>query len=216
MKKINITIDGPSGAGKSSTAKALAKKLDYIYLDSGAIYRVITLFFLENKIKINNIKKIKIELKKMNIFFDSKGNIFLNNKKLTNKIRTEEINKNVAIYARIQIIRDFVTKFSQEIIKSKGVILDGRDAGAVIAPDAELKFYIYAKPIERARRRALEFGYKKKDEIKKVLKEIIIPKDKLDQKNLDIAKKNGVCVDTTNLTMDEQIEKIFKIIKNLL
>jgi len=212
IKKITIAIDGPTGSGKSSTAKALAKKLGYVHLDSGAIYRAVCFYFLEHKIKPTDIDQISRHLKRIKIYFKNGHDIFLNGNDVTNLIRTPEVNKNVAIYARVQKIRDFVTSASQQIIKKSGVILDGRDAGAVIAPQAELKIYLDADLQKRAERRLKDFGYKNtKENIKKVLEEVITPKDEYDHKTLSVAKRQGVVVDTGDLTFQQQVKKIYNL-----
>jgi len=209
MKKINIAIDGPSGAGKSTTGKALAKKINYIYLDTGAIYRALTLYFLNNKIDTQDFQKITNSLDEIKIHFNSDGDIFLNDNKVSQDIRTEQVNKNVAIFAQISEVRNYVNDLSKKILEYKGVVLDGRDTGAVIAPDAELKIYLDADPLERAKRRAGDFGNENPEEVKRVLEEVISPKDTLDKETLRVAKENGVYVDTTNLSIDQQVDKIY-------
>ncbi len=211
-KKIIITIDGPTGSGKSSTSRAVAKKLGYIHLDSGAIYRAVCLYFLNHNIKVNDLENIIKNLPKINIVFRKNNLIFLNDKDVTDNIRSPEINKNVAIYARVQEIRDFVTLISQKMIKESGVVLDGRDAGAVIAPQAELKIFLDANPKIRAERRLKDFGYVKNEKnIEKVLREVIIPKDSCDKDTLSVAKKQGFIVDTSKMTFEEQVDKIYKM-----
>ena len=212
-RNINITIDGPAGSGKSSTAKEIAKKLNYTYLDSGSIYRAITLYFVQKNISHQEIEKIKTELPKINIKL-MQEKVFLNNKDVTKNIRSEEINKKIIrTFPFVPEIRQKVKEIIKNIAKNKkGFVVDGRDAGAVLIPKAELKIYLDALPKIRAKRRANDFNNLSSEKQKEVLDDLK-KRDKADNEALFNAKENGVYIDTSNLSFKEQIKIILSIIK---
>ena len=215
-KQITIAIDGPAGSGKGTTARGVAKRLGYNFLDTGALYRAVTWYFLEHDLDPldpSELEKV-LQPKYLHIDFDDENKIIINDKLRETEIRSEAVNRQVStVFARIPKIRAFVSQASQDIIAGGGYVLDGRDAATVIAPDAELKVYLDCDPEERARRRALEFGDPSPENVQKVLREIIIPRDEADRADLENGKAIGILVDTTNLQPEEQIEAVVRLTK---
>ena len=156
MKKIIITIDGHSACGKSTLAKTLARELDYGYIDTGAMYRAVTYFFLENRVNIQKTTEMQKALKKINITFKSTvmGNrTFLNGQDVEDVIRKMFVSKNVSHVATISPIRTMIVKQQKEMGKQKGIVMEGRDIGTVVFPKAELKIFLtcllYTSPSPR-------------------------------------------------------------------
>ena len=161
-KKIIIAIDGLSGSGKSSTAKLLAKEMNYKYLDSGAMYRAVTLYIIENSIDYKNLKMLKTILDKIELEFikdDVSGSyqIHLNNKNVEKKIRSKKVSELVSEISKISIIRKKLVQMQRTIGNKKGIVMEGRDIGTVVFPRAELKIFIKADLDIRAKRRFNEF-----------------------------------------------------------
>lgn len=213
-KKIIITIDGEGGSGKGTTAKGVAKKLNYKHIDSGAMYRVVSFFLSEKNINFKDDEKIKKELKNLIISFNSKSQVLLNEKNIENKIRNSKIDALVFKYAQNSIIRNFINKRQKELLKNGEFVIDGRDMGSIVFPQAELKIYLICDLNERAQRRSLD--YKKSEnseEIKKIKKEIKNRdnEDKNRKESPLIIPKNAIVIDTTNLTIKEQINKVYQL-----
>ena len=215
MKNLIIAIDGPAGSGKSTIAKLLAKKYDLTYIDTGAMYRMITLYLLENNIDINDLKEVERVLNTVNL--DMQGDKFyLDNVDVSTKIREKRINDNVSKVASIKIVRSNLVDLQRKISNNKDVILDGRDVGTVIFPNAQVKIFLIASPEERARRRYNEFLEKKTeitcDEVLKSLKE----RDYIDSTRKESPLKkadDAIELDTTNLTIEDVINFIAKEIE---
>ena len=157
MKK--IAIDGPSGAGKSTLSKALAKKLGYVYVDTGAMYRVIGLYILrrgvdphDEKAVENELPDIKMEIK----YVDGTQNMFLNGENVSGLIRTNEVSKYASVTSALPPVRAFLLNVQRDMAKTNNVIMDGRDIGTVIFPDADVKFFVTVSPDARAERRYAE------------------------------------------------------------
>ena len=158
-----IAIDGPAGSGKSTIAKLVALELGFEYLDTGAMYRMVTLRLVNKKISLEDIRSIEKELKNMKI--DILNNrFFLNNVDVTDEIRTPIVSENVSKVAKIKEIRYKMVELQREISKSKNTILDGRDIGTVVFPNAEIKIYLIADEVERAKRRYSELKNNHKQE----------------------------------------------------
>jgi cytidylate kinase len=156
IKDIIIAIDGHSGCGKSSTAKALAKHFKYKYLDSGAMYRAVTLFFLRNKVDINDIGQVRDSLEKISIDFVIKSGIqktFLNGKCVEDIIRKENVLKKVSVVSAIPEVRKFLVKIQKKMGINKKIVVEGRDITTVVFPNAEVKVFMTASLDVRARRR---------------------------------------------------------------
>lgn len=206
MSNFIIALDGPSGSGKSTIANILAKKLKISYLNTGSMYRAVTLFFLENNIKKSD--KIDIDLlRKINI--DIKGDkVFLNEKDVSEKIRNKEVTENVSWVSSISLVRKYLVDMQRKISQNKSIILDGRDIGTVVFPNAKYKFFLVASSEVRAKRRY------EQNEIDKSLEEIqkdIEKRDYLDShREISPLKKaeDTIEIDSSNLTIDETIEEI--------
>ena len=214
-----IAIDGPAASGKSTSAKLLAKELGYLYLDTGAMYRCIAFSILEHKIDIFNqdsltkfLKNFEIDLKKTN----NNLSFFVNGKNVTNKIRKSDVSQKVSEVSAIPIIREYMVRIQRSFTKNNSCVMEGRDIGTVVFPNAEFKFFFIASNEVRAKRRQLELeslGEKKSlvnlmHEIKK--------RDKFDSErgHSPLRKAfNAIEVDTTNMTIDEQVNFMLRKIK---
>mgnify|MGYP001270946898 FL=1 len=213
-----IAIDGPAGSGKSTTARLLAKKLDFIYLDTGAMYRAVTLFFLDNKIDLTNSDDVSSALNKMNLKIENRSssfNVFVQNTNVNNLIRDELINKNVSNVSEIYSVRKKMVEIQREFSSNKDIVIEGRDIGSHVFPNADYKFYIEADINVRASRRMKDLSNTNKslDDMCKLLLE----RDKIDSnRNISplIKPKDSYVVDTTSLSIEEQVIKLFNIITN--
>jgi cytidylate kinase len=165
MKKIIITIDGFSSCGKSTLAKALAKELNYVFIDSGAMYRAITLYFMEHSVNLNNTMEVENALGKIQLSFEydhqsGKSDMLLNGENVENAIRSMEISNRVSDVAAHPLVRDFAVAQQQQMGVEKGIVMDGRDIGTTVFPNAELKIFVTADPEIRAARRFKELAEK--------------------------------------------------------
>jgi cytidylate kinase len=210
-KKIVITIDGPAGSGKSTTAKLLAEKLGYAYLDTGAMYRAITLKVLQEQIAPNDRKSIIAMLPSISLrlsYDRGKQETFLNGADVSDAIRDVNVTQNVSAVSSIQEVRQFLVNQQQEIGKSGGWIVDGRDAGTVIFPQAEVKFFLTATITERAKRRSNEL--KEKDIVitMEQMIEEIKTRDEFDQTRKESPLQKAVDaieIDNSTMTISEQV-----------
>ena len=212
-----ITIDGPSGAGKSTVAKLIADKLGFKYLDTGAMYRAVTLYIIENQVDIKNEEEVINALNKLNIGFDSNYRIYLDSQDITEDIRKEKVVKFVSEVSAISSVRRKMVDLQRDIAKEGNYILDGRDAGSVVFPNADYKFYLEASLEERAKRRYKEELSKEVDISFEAVKESIKKRDKYDSNRKDsplVVPENAIIIDTTNMTIDEVAEEITDIFLN--
>ncbi len=202
-----ITIDGPSGAGKSTIAKKLANRLGYEYLDTGAMYRYITLYLINNKIDLTN-KDLVCELIQKNGTL--KDEFKLLDSETNMDIRSKQVTRNVSLVSSYDCVRTFLVELQREISDNTNIVLDGRDIGSVVLPNAEFKFYLTASEQERARRRYLQYKDSSTDTYEEILKDII-RRDAYDM-NREISPlvipKNATIIDSTDLTIDETIDKM--------
>jgi cytidylate kinase len=215
MKKINIAVDGHSACGKSTTAKAMAKFLGYRYVDSGAMYRAVTLYFIKNNITLTNPKSIDRALEDIVISFELNtktggSDTFLNGLRVENEIRLMEVTEAVSEVSALTPVRKAMVKQQKKFAKRGGVIMDGRDIGTVVLPNAELKIFMTADVNVRALRRQKELI--EKDQILNfdVVKRNLQRRDKIDSSREDsplMQADDALIIDTTYLTLDEQIEE---------
>lgn len=221
MKNINIAIDGPAGAGKSSVSKAVAQKLGFVYVDTGAMYRACAVYAIENSIEITE-EKITPCLDKINIDIDYNENgqqIFLNGKDVTKRIRETDATLGASAIAVIPSVRLKLVELQRNIAKNKSVIMDGRDIGTYVLPNADLKIYLTASAEERGNRRFKEMQEKGiKGTLDEVIKDII-KRDENDS-NREFAPlrqaSDAILVDSSDMTYDEVCNKIFELIADKL
>lgn len=220
-KRISIAIDGPAAAGKSTVAKVVAKKLSYVYIDTGAMYRTITYAALEQKVDIENEEKLMEVVKNVNIEFQQGENtqlVFLNGQDVSEVIRTPEVTNRVSIVAKHRLVRGEMVRRQQELAEKGGVVMDGRDIGTHVLPDAEVKIFMLASVEERAERRHLENINKGFDSNLEQLKKEIAQRDKLDsEREVSPLKKadDALELDTTSLSIEEVVQKIMSIVSGV-
>ena len=220
-KQISIAIDGPAAAGKSTVAKVVAKKLSYVYIDTGAMYRTITYAALEQKVDIENEEQLMEVVKNVKIEFQQGENtqlVFLNGQDVSEVIRTPEVTNRVSIVAKHRLVREEMVRRQQELAEKGGVVMDGRDIGTHVLPDAEVKIFMLASVEERAERRHLENMNKGFDSNLEQLKEEIAQRDKLDsEREVSPLKKadDALELDTTSLSIEEVVQKIMGIVSGV-
>ena len=214
-----IAIDGPAGSGKSTTARLLAEKLNYIYLDSGAMYRAVTLFFLRNNIDLTNHLDILNALEEINLKIDYKSNnfnVYVQNENVNDSIRDEKININVSNISEISVVRKKMVKLQRNFSTNKNIVIEGRDIGSHVFPNAEFKFYVDANIKVRATRRIKDVSNSSKISLDEMCEQLL-KRDKIDS-NRDISPlikpEDAIVVDTTFLSIEEQVIELFNIITN--
>ena len=211
MKKINIAIDGHSSCGKSTLAKQLSKHFAYIYVDTGAMYRAVCLYALKNDIMKDGIideAALIDSLDNINVSFNynderSISETFLNGVNVENEIRSLWISENVSKISKLKEVRQKMVSIQQAIGENKGVVMDGRDIGSVVFPNAELKLFITASVEERARRRSLELKDASLEDIKKNLQSRDYD-DSTREENPLVIMDDAIQIDNTNLSIEEQ------------
>ena len=218
MGKIIIAIDGFSGCGKSSTAKAVARQLGYTYVDSGAMYRAVTLYFLDNGIDLNDPKAIEQALGNIEINFriGQAGNseTYLNGKVVEQEIREMKISQHVSKVSAIPSVRRAMVRQQQSMGLKRGIVMDGRDIGTVVFPDAELKIFLSADLKVRANRRLAELKEKGSAAQLEEIMENLSQRDLADSSRADspLFKAPGaVEIDTSNLTFSEQVQRVTEL-----
>ncbi|MDG1279519.1 MAG: (d)CMP kinase [Algoriphagus sp.] len=221
MGKIVIAIDGYSGCGKSSTAKAVAKILGYTYIDSGAMYRAATLHFLNEKLSPAKQEDVIKGLATLSISFKINPETglqetYLNGKNVEDEIRSMQISQKVSELATVASIRKELVAQQQRLGRGKGVVMDGRDIGSVVFPDAELKVFMTANLETRAVRRQLELLEKGQSVDLEAIQENLAGRDEVDSSRTEsplLKMKDAVEVDTSNLTFEGQVAQIVRLAK---
>ncbi|MEO8721349.1 MAG: (d)CMP kinase [Ginsengibacter sp.] len=221
--KIIITIDGFSSCGKSTLAKQLARKLNYTYIDSGAMYRAITLYFLRNNVDISNEKEVRLALKNISLEFvlnEHSGNseIFLNGENVEYIIRDLVVAEKVSEVAAIKDVRTFAVSSQQKMGIDKGIVMDGRDIGTVVFPDAEVKIFMVADETVRVERRFAEMYDKNPNVSIDEIKTNIAMRDYLDsnRKISPLRKaKDAIELDNTMLTEKQQLDFALKLVRKI-
>lgn len=219
MKKIVIAIDGYSACGKSTTAKAVAQALNYTYIDSGAMYRAVTLYFHNNHIKITNQKEVVKALENISISFlnnqhEDRYDTYLNGLNVENEIRQMYISAKVSEVSTIKEVREAMVAQQRKLGKGKGVVMDGRDIGTVVFPEAELKVFMEAEFYVRAARRQKELLEKEELVDLEVVMGNLKKRDRIDStREVSPLRKaeDAIVVDTTHLTFEEQVEEILNM-----
>ncbi len=217
MRKLVIAIDGPAGSGKSSTARSVAKTLGYRYLDTGAMYRAVALKMLEQGVEPQDsrgieelLREIRLEQKEES----GKTRILLDGKDVTDAIRTPEISLWVGPVSENPTVREFLVRLQREMGKKGGVVVEGRDIGTVVFPDASLKIYLIADLGERARRRVRDLHGQGIVQTEEEVREALAKRDERDSTRNHSplqAAAGAIVVDTTDLTLEGQVEKIVSL-----
>lgn len=218
---MNIAIDGPAGAGKSTIAKLVAKELGFLYVDTGAMYRAIALYLLENEVDYNEESSLLAALDKINIeirYIDGQQRVILNDRDVSDMIRREEVGNAASTTSALKPVRAKLLDLQREIAAKNDVIMDGRDIGTNILPNAELKIYLTASVEVRAERRYKELVEKGETPDLEEVKKGIEQRDYQDM-NRDIAPlrqaENAVLVDTSYMTIDEVVAKITELARGV-
>lgn len=217
MRKPVIAIDGYSSTGKSSISKIIAQRLGLLHLDTGALYRGITLFALQNFRQADgtiNLEMLILNLDRVSLTLKRDGSeliLYLNHKDITTEIRNTEVSDHVSYVAKEPRIREYLLKIQRDIAQNGGVILDGRDIGTVVLPDADYKFFITASPEERARRRFLELKDAGQSTDTETVKQNLIMRDKIDSERETAPLKkaeDAMLIDNTNMDKQQTLELI--------
>lgn len=221
MKNISVAIDGPAGAGKSTVAKAVAKRMDLLYIDTGAMYRAVTFLVLKEGHDINDEQKI-IDIAKNTTFnFSIDGSeIFVNGENRSKEIRSPRVSEKVSLVSKIGDLRTVLVNAQRNLAENHDVIMDGRDIGTHVLPQADLKIFLTASVEERATRRFEELSRDNQAEpvTFDAVKNNIIQRDNIDS-NRDqaplVKAEDAIEIDTTTLTTNEVIEEIIKLIRKI-
>jgi len=211
-----VAIDGPAGSGKGTITKQVGKKLGLMNIDTGAMFRCVTLNMLQEGIQEKEVDKLKKMLDNMKITIRENGEVFLNEKEVSKKIREKEVNEFISQVSKIQIVRDKLLELQRKMAEGKNVIMEGRDIGTIVFPNADVKIYLDASPEERAKRRVkqnqekgIETSY---EEVLKSIKN----RDKQDSTRKVAPLKqaeDAIYIDSSHMTIEEVTEKIIKIIE---
>lgn len=218
----NIAIDGPSGAGKSSLSRAAAEEIGFMYIDTGALYRTIGLYVYRNKISAEDESAVASALSDINInikFVDGCQHVFLNGSDVSEDIRIHEVSDYTSKVSAFACVREFLLRTQRELAEKFDVIMDGRDIGSVVLPDAELKIYLTASAEERAKRRFDELAAKGQDVKYETVLHDVIERDfrDMNRKTAPLKVADGaVVVDTTGNTFKQSLKELTDIIKEKL
>jgi len=217
-----IAIDGPAASGKSTTAKLLAEKMNLLYIDTGAMYRAVALYLKENNIQTDDFLSLEASLGKINLHFqvtEQANHIIMNGVNVSDKIRTPEITKMSSEIAKIKIIRQKMVEMQRALAKDHNVILEGRDIGTVVFPEAQYKFYLQATLESRATRRFNEIKKSGQEADFEEIKQDLIWRDMNDSQRVEAPLKkpaDAVEIDTTNMSIEGQVNYIFNYIRRRL
>jgi cytidylate kinase len=218
--RIIVAIDGFSSCGKSTLAKALAKSLQYAYLDSGAMYRAVTLYFLEHHTDLNDPQQIETALADIKIHFErvhGQNHTFLNERDVEQDIRAMRISEWVSPVSAIPAVRRAMVRQQKSMGKRRGIVADGRDIGTVVFPDAELKIFLTADSDVRASRRHLEFAAKGIDSDWEEVRRNLLERDRIDSTRADSPlqqAEDAIVIDNTLLSEEEQLERVLQFAKS--
>jgi CMP/dCMP kinase len=222
LEKLVIAIDGPAASGKSTTSKLTAERLGYLHVDTGAMYRAMTLKVLEQKIDLNDNERIgKVAEKTQILLRQEKGElkVFLDKRDVTKAIRSQDVTKAVSAVSSIQKVRELMVREQRRMGEEGGIVLEGRDIGTVVFPDADLKIFMVANVEERARRRQKELYSQRVDVPLEDLANEILERDQKDsRREISPLRKadDAIVLDTSNLTMIEQVKFIVKKAEEIL
>lgn len=217
--KIAVAVDGPAGAGKSSISKIVAKKLGYLYIDTGAMYRSVTWAVLHNHIDVNNQKAVEALLPELDLTMEASDDsckVFIAGQDVTDFIRTPQVNNAVSIVASYKDVRQYLVERQRLMAEAGGVILDGRDIGSVVLPNAELKIYLTASVEARAMRRYLEVKGTVNEQTLEDIKDSVMQRDDMDKNRKEsplIQVEDAILVDSSEMTFDETVEHILHLVQ---
>ena len=217
--KIAVAVDGPAGAGKSSISKIVAKKLGYLYIDTGAMYRSVTWAVLHNHIDVNNQKAVEALLPELDLTIEASDDsckVFIAGQDVTDFIRTPQVNNAVSTVASYKGVRQYLVERQRLMAEAGGVILDGRDIGSVVLPNAELKIYLTASVEARAMRRYLEVKGTVNEQTLEDIKDSVMQRDDMDKNRKEsplIQVEDAVLVDSSEMTFDETVEHILHLVQ---
>lgn len=217
--KIAVAVDGPAGAGKSSISKIVAKKLGYLYIDTGAMYRSVTWAVLHNHIDVNNQKAVEALLPELDLTMEASDDsckVFIAGQDVTDFIRTPQVNNAVSIVASYKGVRQYLVERQRLMAEAGGVILDGRDIGSVVLPNAELKIYLTASVEARAMRRYLEVKGTVNEQTLEDIKDSVMQRDDMDKNRKEsplIQVEDAILVDSSEMTFDETVEHILHLVQ---
>ncbi|EGQ0356400.1 (d)CMP kinase [Staphylococcus pseudintermedius] len=216
MKAINIALDGPAAAGKSTIAKRVAAQLGMIYVDTGAMYRAITYYYLNNKERFIDFTSLISEID-LRLGYDAeKGQrVFLNDNDVTDFLRENDVTQNVSYVSSIKEVRQFLVQVQQKLAADKGIVMDGRDIGTTVLPDAEVKVYMIASVEERAERRYKDNQERGIESSIEQLKKDIAERDAYDMnREISPLKKaeDAIEIDTTGLSIEQVTDKILSLV----
>lgn len=217
--KIAVAVDGPAGAGKSSISKIVAKKLGYLYIDTGAMYRSVTWAVLHNHIDVNNQTAVEALLPELDLTMEASDDsckVFIAGQDVTDFIRTPQVNNAVSIVASYKGVRQYLVERQRLMAEAGGVILDGRDIGSVVLPNAELKIYLTASVEARAMRRYLEVKGTVNEQTLEDIKESVMQRDDMDKNRKEsplIQVEDAVLIDSSEMTFDETVERILHLVQ---
>ncbi|MCF7805422.1 MAG: (d)CMP kinase [Candidatus Marinimicrobia bacterium] len=212
--KLTIAIDGPSGSGKSTTARRSAERLDYTYVDTGAMYRAITLHILNNNVPIKDKSQVVKAAAEVQIQFTRTGDrleVLLDGKNVTDAIREPRIDKSVGLVSENPGVRAILVNLQRSLAKDGGVVMEGRDIGTRVLPDADLKFFMDADLDIRAERRKSQLADQGVDVDKETVKQELVNRDTRDSERDESplrAAEHAILIDTTNLSIEDQVDLI--------
>jgi len=213
-----VAIDGPAGSGKGTVAKQVAKETGFINIDTGAMYRCVALSMIQNKIEIDEEEKIKKLLEDINIELKKDGNVYLDGKEVTGRIREVDVSNFASSVAVLSIIRTKLSNLQRKVSEGIDVVMEGRDIGTSVFPSANVKVYLDAKPEERARRRVIQNEEKGVKASYEEVLESIIDRDKRDSSRKESPlkmAKDAVYIDSSDMTIEEVVSKIINMIENV-
>ncbi len=219
MNVLQIAIDGPAGAGKSTVAKAVALELGLFYVDTGAMYRAIAYKVLKNEINISDENTISLMVEKTKVILDHSSNqlVWCDEEDITIEIRSPEISRVVSVIATYPKVRERLVTLQREEAKRGGVVMDGRDIGTYVLPQADLKIFLTATAEERTRRRWLELQANGKDVKLEEVSHDLEKRDRLDmERGISplVPAEDAIILDTTGLQVNEIVEKIVRLLKD--
>lgn len=223
MRRITIAIDGYSACGKSTTARAAAAVLGYRYIDSGAMYRAVTLYFLDRHVALTNPREVANALSQIRVTFHvgtrGASETYLNGQRVESEIRTMQVSERVSQVSTLRAVRQAMVEQQRKMGKEKGIVMDGRDIGSVVFPDAELKMFLTADLATRAHRRQQELLERNELVPLDVITENLLHRDRIDSSRAEspLQKAPGAIeLDTTHITPEEQTDEVVRLALGIL